>query len=107
MIIHNFRGIKKLEDLELAIKEDIIDIFENPKPYHDSFTGANYYRSDNFIHYIMAEHDSEAGKKYNQYTLQQINVDIRSNNIPELSEKKFFTRLMKTMDEKVQKFIFN
>lgn len=69
MIIHNFRGIRTLEDLEIAIKEDILDIFENPQLKYDGFSKATYYKSENFIHYIMAEHDSEAGMKYNQATL--------------------------------------
>jgi len=45
----------------------------------DSFSGAQYYKGENFIHYIMAEHESEAGKAYNHQTLKQINMDIRGN----------------------------
>lgn len=91
----------------MAIKQDILDIFEDSKLQYDDYSGATYYKSENFIHYIFAEQDSEAGLKYNQATLNQINMDIRSNNLQDMDEKKFFTRLMNVMEDKLQKFIFN
>jgi hypothetical protein len=42
-VIHNLRGIKKLEDAKIAIKKEIEDVFIDAEQRYDHRTGAVYY----------------------------------------------------------------
>lgn len=68
VIIHNLRGIKTLEDSYKVIKRDILEVFENAQERTDRATGCVFYDSDQLIHFIYAEAETEAGNFYNDKT---------------------------------------
>ena len=65
-VIHNLRGIKTLENAKIAIKRDIEDVFIGAELREHHATGAIYYLSKGMIHFIFAEHETDAGNYYNE-----------------------------------------
>lgn len=75
LVIHNFRGIKTIDDLNLAIDRDILKVFNATKETCSQTQGV-FYSSKKILHYIIAEEGSVVGNIYNSKTYEMIKSAI-------------------------------
>lgn len=86
VIVHNFHDLKTVKEVEEQIKRDILDAFDA-----NSECEGTWYKSTHFSHYVLAEHGSEAGKKYNETTIHLLRSKAR--NLPSEEVHKVFGKI--------------
>jgi len=92
IVIHNMRSVKTKNELAVAVKRDILDVFESPIEEKDEITGCIYYKSKGFVHFIFAEEGAEAGHMRNDATAAKILNMISNLGLDDMQINDFWPR---------------
>ncbi|CAF2772103.1 unnamed protein product [Rotaria sp. Silwood2] len=97
LIVHNYFNLHLISEIEQVEKSELIGMF-NAKKQPQGF-----WLSKDFKHFILANSNGEAGKKYNDRTIEQLQIMIKGSHTG--LEKDVLKKIIKETEKLLSKFL--